>query len=164
MQNSAKTKFKFNFFDVMVISIMILFAISAVYINVMSEKQAAAIGTDGFEYLLKADKMDNDFISLLTIGDTLYEFESGIPIGVVCDISVGDCIELCGEGESAEYKSVEGYSSVRITLGCNGTIYKDENGIENILMNGYITRVGSDIKARNTSLVFDAECLLAQEE
>ena len=43
MQSSAKGKFKFNFFDVMVISIMIVFAVSAVYINVMSEKEATAV-------------------------------------------------------------------------------------------------------------------------
>ncbi len=159
MQSSAKGKFKFNFFDVMVISIMIVFAVSAVYINVMSEKEATAVGSDGFEYLLKSEKMDDGFISLLSVGDTLFEVESSRPIGVITDISVGDCVEVCKDGENTVYTPLEGYSSVRIILSCNGTVYKDGDGVEYILINEHATRVGSDIKVRNTKLVFEAECL-----
>ena len=158
MQSSTKMKFKFNFFDVMVISIMIIFAVSAVYVNVMSEKEAAAVGSDGFEYLLKVEKIDSDFLSLLSVGDTLYEFESSRAIGVITDISIGNCVEMRTEGEKTVYESIEGYSKVMIALSCNGTVYNDGE-VEYILINGYATRVGSDISVRNTKLVFDAECL-----
>ena len=159
MQSSAKMKFKFNFFDVMVISIMIIFAVSAVYINVMSEKEAVAVGSDGFEYLLKSEKMDVAFLSLLSVGDTLYEFESSRPIGVISDITVGNCVEIRTDGEKTVYETIEGYASVKIVLNCNGAVYKDNEDVEYILVNGYTTRVGSDIAVRNTKLVFDAECL-----
>ncbi len=158
-----KSKIKFNFFDILILMIITFAIVLSVYLTVMSEKDVSMTQTDGFKYELKVDKLDNDFLSMMSVGDLLYEYESGKEIGRVVDLRISDCLELVKKEDTTEYKKVVGYSTVQITVDCSGLYFEDEGGIMNISVNEYTVRVGTDVKVRNSKLLFDAEFHLSGE-
>ncbi len=158
-----KPKFKFNFFDILILAALLLVIVFSVYGIVMTENSQQQQGSDGFRYILKAERIENEFVSMISLGDVIYESESGVKLGKVVDITVEDYTETYTVGEKVEIRRVEGYSNLEITVDCHGTAYVNGDGIVNIQSNGYIVRLGTDITVRNTKLLFSAECLLPEK-
>ena len=161
--NIKKPKFKFNFIDILILALLLTVIVFSVYNTIMTENSSPADGSDGFEYILKVERVDNELLPLIGLGDVIYEQESGMEIGKVVDITVFDYTESDTEGESGEQKAVEGFSNLEITIDCNGTSYIDDGGTVNVQSNGYNMRVGTDIRVRNTEFIFTARCLLSEK-
>ena len=156
-----RARLKFNFFDIMVLIFVTLIVVSSVYLSVMTEKDPSANTADGFEYVLVSEKMNDAFVALLSVGDSIYETESDRKIGVITDIKITDSVALSGEGlYSQTYEILEGFSNVEITVDCSGAFFEDSEGIMNLAVNGYTVRLGTDISVRNSKVMFTAECHL----
>ena len=164
MQSEVKkTRFKFNFFDILILALLLFVIVFSVYLAVMTENKSSYESEDGFRYILRGEQINNEFIPMISLGEVIYEAESGVELGSVVDITVTDYTESYYDGELLKTKVVEGYSNIEITVDCFGASYVDEDGIINVHSNGFSVRVGTDIEVRNTKFIFVAECLLPEK-
>lgn len=158
--DEKKPRLKFNFFDILILAALMLVIVFSLYSRVITQNENQADGTDGFQYTLKVERVENELVSMISLGDILYEAESEVELGRVVEITVTDYALSNPSAAKTAIKDGQGYSNLEIILECHGASYVDDGGVINVQSNGYEMRVGTDIRVRNTEFIFTAQCSL----
>ena len=86
--SQEKKKYVFNFIDVLLIVVFLAGALSLVYF--LRERRVVISDSDGTEeivYRLEISPMREEFRNLVSVGDTVTDAVSLLPIGEVTDVS-----------------------------------------------------------------------------
>lgn len=150
MENKGKQRVKFNFFDIILIAALTLFIVLNVYFSLMTEEDLPIQIRGDLEYTLKIESIDLDFANKIKVGDEIFEYESGKNIGKIKDIVLKEDIP-------------GGHCAVTLTIVCSGALHEDLNGVQMIFAQELDLRVGSDIRLRNTEVVFQANLTVPQK-
>ena len=150
MENKGKQRVKFNFFDIILIATLTLFIVLNVYFSLMIEEDLPIQISGDLEYTLKIESIELDFANKIKVGDEIFEYESGKSIGKIKDIVLKEDIP-------------GGCCAVTLTIVCSGALHEDLNGVQMIFAQELDLRVGSDIRLRNTEVVFQANLTVPQK-
>ena len=145
--SQEKKKYVFNFIDVLLIVVFLAGALSLVYF--LRERRVVISDSDGTEeivYRLEISPMREEFRNLVSIGDTVTDAVSLLPIGEVTDVSYSACYytgldRTTGENVKSAYP---GMITMTVTVKAQASPENGGytvNGRELILDTGFAFRV-----------------------
>ena len=158
MQNNKKNKFKFNFFDVMVIIVIALFIVASAYIFFLgNENTSYKSNGDVIEYKLEIEMADEIFSDLIKKGDIVVENENGLNVGQVIKVEISDYDKVIHKDEIGNLVvgGIEGYVNIVLTIECNG----QREGTTALITNGCRLRVGGETMYHTPKFTFTATCI-----
>ena len=145
--SQEKKKYVFNFIDVLLIVVFLAGALSLVYF--LRERRVVISDSDGTEeivYRLEISPMREEFRNLVSVGDTVTDAVSLLPIGEVTDVSYSACYytgldRTTGENVKSAYP---GMITMTVTVKAQASPENGGytvNGRELILDTGFAFRV-----------------------
>ena len=145
--SQEKKKYVFNFIDVLLIVVFLAGALSLVYF--LRERRVVISDSDGTEeivYRLEISPMRDEFRNLVSVGDTVTDAVSLLPIGEVTDVSYSACYytgldRTTGENVKSAYP---GMITMTVTVKAQASPENGGytvNGRELILDTGFAFRV-----------------------
>ena len=145
--SQEKKKYVFNFIDVLLIVVFLAGALSLVYF--LRERRVVISDSDGTEeivYRLEISPMREEFRNLVSVGDTVTDAVSLLPIGEVTDVSYSACYytgldRTTGENVKSAYP---GMITMTVTVKAQASPENGGytvNGRELILDTGFTFRV-----------------------
>ena len=145
--SQEKKKYVFNFIDVLLIVVFLAGALSLVYF--LRERRVVISDSDGTEeivYRLEISPMRAEFRNLVSVGDTVTDAVSLLPIGEVTDVSYSACYytgldRTTGENVKSAYP---GMITMTVTVKAQASPENGGytvNGRELILDTGFAFRV-----------------------
>lgn len=162
MENTKKTKSKFNLFDVTVIIFIALFITGIAYIYFLGSNNSGA-NVDGseFEYKLEIEMLDESLGNLIKVGDNVVDNATGNRIGKVVGIVINEysgSAKVADGNNQQSRNALEGYVNLIITVECNGKA----DGDTTVITNGCRIMLGSVVEAHTPELTFTANCTMIQ--
>ncbi len=153
MNTKEKNKKRINVIDILIVAALLAALICTGFVMIRG------IGSFGerviVSYTVAIDPIDSDFVSKVTLGDKLYDYNTGEHIGTVRTVSDGQAYKKSySEGADPRGSAIEGMSVLYITMTTEASKTDTGYSVGNTLLG-----IGRTLEMRFPNLYCVGECV-----
>lgn len=153
-----KIKHKFNIIDLVIIAAIILVVFALIKVYVIDKSSDGANEKVSLQYVIETDMISEELADNVSVGDLVYDAESGKLIGEVtaCDSRNATHVGVSQNG-SQVVSDIAGYKSLHITI-----VTEADGGAKGYFANSVSISVGNEYNMMFPELYCTGSCISAE--